>query len=220
MNVKMDSSWKKVLEGEFEKTYFQQLAEYVKSEYRNSTVFPQPTHIFRAFDACPYNQVKVVILGQDPYHGEGQANGLAFSVNEGVPFPPSLLNIYKEILADVGKPIPSTGGLERWSQQGVLLLNATLTVEAHKAGSHQGRGWEEFTDAVVTFLAEDKQDLVFLLWGAYAIKKGEMIDRNKHLVLEAPHPSPLSAHRGFFGCNHFSKANVYLQMAGKDPIEW
>lgn len=220
MNVKMDLSWKEVLSDEFKKDYFSDLADFVKTAYARGTVYPHPSHIFKAFDLCPVERVRVVILGQDPYHGPGQANGLAFSVNEGVPLPPSLLNIYKELEADIGKPIPSTGNLDHWAEQGVLLLNATLTVEAHLAGSHQGKGWEAFTDAVVAYLAEEKEDLVFLLWGAYALKKGAMIDPTKHLVLQAPHPSPLSAHRGFFGCRHFSKTNIYLQMQGKDPIEW
>lgn len=220
MNVKMDQSWKRRLESEFTQGYFQTLTEFVKKEYGHDQVFPHPSHIFRAFDACPFDDVKVVILGQDPYHGMNQAMGLSFSVNEGIAFPPSLLNIFKELNHDVGKPMPTSGDLSHWAVQGVLLLNATLTVRAGLAGSHQGRGWEQFTDKAIEVLSEQRDDIVFMLWGSYAQAKGKFIDRSKHLILESPHPSPLSAHRGFFGCGHFSKANVYLAMHGKEPIEW
>jgi len=220
MNVKIEDSWKKALEAEFSKEYFRKLAEFVKEEYKKFPVYPPPSRVFAAFDNCPVENVKVVILGQDPYHGPGQANGLAFSVSEEVDIPPSLQNIYKEIEDDTGKKMPSHGNLERWSKQGVLLLNATLTVRGGMAGSHQGHGWEEFTDAAVKYLAENKNNLVFLLWGAYAQKKGEFINRNKHLVLESSHPSPLSANKGFLGSRHFTKANAYLIMHNKDPIEW
>ena len=220
MAVRLDESWKKLLSDEFEKPYFLQLSEFVRQEYNTKDVFPPPKRIFSAFDAAPVEKVKVVILGQDPYHGPGQANGLCFSVNDGVAVPPSLVNIYKEIAADLEITPPSSGNLERWAQQGVLLLNATLTVRAHLAGSHQNKGWEEFTDAVIHLLAAEKENLVFMLWGSYAQKKGAFIDTNKHLVLKAPHPSPLSAHRGFLGCKHFSQANDYLWMNGKEPINW
>lgn len=220
MDVKLEQSWKEILKDEFGHRYFQELAEFVKSEYKRTTVFPPPKLIFAAFDACPIEQVKVVILGQDPYHGPGQANGLAFSVNDGVAVPPSLINIYKEIETDLGKPRPKSGNLERWAKQGVMLLNATLTVRAHQAGSHQKKGWEEFTDKVVNILNQHRNNLVFMLWGAYAQKKGQVIDTNRHLVLKAPHPSPLSAHTGFLGCKHFSKANDYLWMNGIEPVEW
>lgn len=220
MNVKIEDSWKKVLGEEFEKDYFRTLVDFVKREYASSQVFPPGNEIFAAFDATPFDRVKVVILGQDPYHGEHQANGLCFSVNDGIPFPPSLLNIFKEIKADIGTEIPSSGNLERWARQGVLLLNATLTVRAHEAASHQGHGWETFTDAVIAHLAATREHLVFLLWGSYAIKKGAFIDRSRHLVLTSPHPSPLSAHRGFFGNHHFSQANAYLSQHGEIPINW
>ncbi|MDN3670151.1 uracil-DNA glycosylase [Echinicola jeungdonensis] len=220
MNVKIEQSWKDKLNGEFEKPYFKSLIQFVKSEYQNKTIYPKGNDIFNAFEHCPFNKVKVVILGQDPYHGPGQAHGLSFSVPEGVPFPPSLLNIFKELKQDVGAEVPPNGNLERWADQGVLLLNATLTVEARKAGSHQRKGWEEFTDAVIHKLAEEKEGLVFLLWGAYARKKAAFISDKKHLKLHAPHPSPLSAHRGFLGCGHFSKANAYLKDKGMDEIKW
>lgn len=220
MNVTIEDSWKALLESEFTKPYFSQLTEFVKTEYTTHTVYPAPKNIFKAFDTTPVNHVKVVILGQDPYHGPGQANGLCFSVNPDVRFPPSLQNIFKELQADVGKPIPESGDLSHWAQQGVLMLNATLTVRARKAGSHQKKGWEEFTDAAIKLLSEHREDLVFMLWGRYAQNKGEVIDRSKHLVLEAAHPSPFSAHSGFFGCKHFSQANAYLSLHGKDPIEW
>jgi uracil-DNA glycosylase len=220
MEVKIEPSWKKVLSEEFEKPYFKKLAEFVKGEYKSKTVYPQPSRIFAAFNETPFDGVKVVILGQDPYHGANQANGLAFSVSEGIRTPPSLINIYKEIESDIGKKSPSSGNLERWAKQGVLLLNATLTVQAGNAGSHQHQGWEEFTDAVIKVLNEKKEHLVFMLWGSYAQKKGEHIDKQKHLVLEAPHPSPFSADRGFFGSRHFSQANAYLVMHDIEPINW
>lgn len=220
MEVKIAPSWKAHLSGEFEKPYFKQLIEFVKTEYLTQTVFPPGKEIFRAFDSCELEQVKVVILGQDPYHGVGQANGLCFSVREGVRNPPSLVNIFKEIHSDLGKPIPTSGDLGRWAEQGVLLLNATLTVRASTPGSHQNKGWENFTDAVIKTISDQTTNVVFLLWGAYAQKKGEIIDRSKHLVLMSPHPSPFSADRGFFGCKHFSKANAYLKSKGLKEIEW
>lgn len=221
MDVKIDASWKEVLEAEFEKDYFKHLTAFVKEEYAGTTpIYPPARLIFNAFDQCPFNDVKVVILGQDPYHGAGQANGLCFSVNKGVPFPPSLLNIFKEIENDLGTPIPQDGDLTRWSDQGVLLLNATLTVRASMAGSHQKRGWEEFTDAAIRELATRRENIVFILWGSYAQKKGAFIDRSRHLVLTSPHPSPLSAYQGFFGNHHFSTANRYLAEHGKSEIKW
>ena len=221
MDVKIDASWKEVLQPEFEKEYFTRLTSFVKEEYTGTTpIYPPARLIFNAFDHCPFNEVKVVILGQDPYHGAGQANGLCFSVNKGVPFPPSLLNIFKEIESDTGTPIPQDGDLTRWSDQGVLLLNATLTVRASQAGSHQKRGWEEFTDAAIRELANRRENIVFILWGSYAQKKGAFIDRDRHLVLTSPHPSPLSAYQGFFGNHHFSKANSYLVEHGKSAIIW
>jgi len=220
MEVKIAPSWKSHLSGEFEKLYFKQLIEFVKVEYLTQTIYPPGKEIFRAFDSCELEQVKVVILGQDPYHGAGQANGLCFSVRAGVRMPPSLVNIFKEIHADLGKPMPTSGDLGRWAEQGVLLLNATLTVRASSPGSHQNKGWETFTDEVIKTISDKRENLVFLLWGAYAQKKGEIIDRNKHLVLMSPHPSPFSADRGFFGCKHFSKANVYLKSKGLKEIDW
>ncbi len=221
MNVTLDSSWKKRLAGEFSQSYFAELVAFVKSEYKNEVVYPPPKYIFRAFDICPFEKVKVVILGQDPYHGAKQANGLCFAVSEDVALPPSLQNIFKEIESDFGKPlVHRSGDLSRWAEQGVLLLNATLTVRAHMAGSHQGRGWELFTDAAVRVLSEEREHLVFMLWGNYAKAKGAHIDRAKHLVLEASHPSPFSAANGFFGCKHFSKANDYLVSQGETPIDW
>lgn len=220
MNVKIERSWKEVLQREFEQDYFCNLVAFVKQEYASGTVFPPGNEIFAAFDATPFDRVKVVIIGQDPYHGERQANGLCFSVAEGIQFPPSLQNIFKEIHDDIGTEIPTSGDLTRWAKQGVLLLNATLTVRAHCAGSHQGKGWEIFTDAVIRHLAENREHLVFMLWGSYAIKKGAFIDRNRHCVLTSPHPSPLSAYRGFFGNHHFSKANAYLQSHSIEPIKW
>lgn len=220
MNIIIENSWKDILQDEFEKNYFKTLVNFIHSEYSTHKVFPPANLIFNAFDKCPLDEVKVVIIGQDPYHNLGQANGLCFSVNEGVKIPPSLLNIYKEIEEDLGKSIPTSGNLEHWSQQGVLLLNATLTVRAHTPGSHQGKGWEQFTDVVIDTLSKECSNLVFLLWGNYAQQKGKSIDANKHLVLKSPHPSPLSAHRGFFGNKHFSKANDYLIEHNKKPIEW
>lgn len=220
MDVRIEQSWKQHLMPEFDKPYFVNLTNFVRDEYRTKTIYPPAKLIFNAFDQCPFDEVEVVIVGQDPYHEPGQAHGLCFSVNDGVEIPPSLQNIYKEIHDDLGKPIPRSGNLERWARQGVLLLNATLTVQAHKAGSHQGKGWEEFTDAAIRHLANERENLVFILWGAYAQRKGENIDTNRHLVLKSPHPSPLSAHRGFFGNKHFSKANEYLVAHGKKPIDW
>lgn len=221
MDVRIDASWKEVLQKEFEKDYFTRLTSFVREEYAGTTpIYPPAKLIFNAFDHCPFNEVKVVILGQDPYHGVGQANGLCFSVNKGVTFPPSLMNIFKEIQSDLGTPIPQDGDLTRWSDQGVLLLNATLTVRASQAGSHQKRGWEEFTDAAIRELAERRENIVFILWGSYAQKKGAFIDRNRHLVLTSPHPSPLSAYQGFFGNHHFSRANRYLAEHGKKEIIW
>lgn len=220
MNVKIDASWNQELAVEWEKPYFVELTRFVRSEYQSRQVFPPGHQIFAAFDATPFPDVKVVILGQDPYHELGQANGLCFSVNEGVPFPPSLQNIFKEVHDDVGSPVPASGDLQRWARQGVLLLNATLTVRAHAAGSHQGKGWEEFTDEVIAHLSQHRENIVFILWGAFAIKKGARINRMKHLVLTSPHPSPLSAYRGFFGNHHFSQANAYLSQHGKTPIQW
>ncbi len=221
MSVKIESSWKEVLKEEFEKEYFRQLTEFVRNEYSGNTpIYPPARLIFNAFDHCPFDKVKVVILGQDPYHGAGQANGLCFSVNKGIQFPPSLMNIFKEIANDTGAPLPQDGDLTRWSDQGVLLLNATLTVRAAQAGSHQRRGWEEFTDAAIRHLASLRENIVFILWGSYAQKKGSFIDRGKHLVLTSPHPSPLSAYQGFFGNHHFSRANQYLKEHGKAPIIW
>ncbi len=219
-DIKIESSWKIRLAEEFEKPYFLPLIDFVRNEYRTNTVYPPGAEIFHAFDACSFDQVKVVIIGQDPYHGPGQANGLCFSVRDGIKMPPSLVNIFKEIKSDLGKPIPSTGNLERWSKQGVLLLNATLTVRASSPGSHQNKGWEVFTDAVIRKISEEKSNVVFLLWGSYAQKKGEVIDRSKHLVLMSAHPSPFSADRGFFGSRHFSKTNDYLKKNGIREIEW
>jgi uracil-DNA glycosylase len=220
MQVNIEPSWAEKLTGEFEKPYFAELVNFVKSEYAHHKVFPPGKLIFNAFEHCPFNEVKVVILGQDPYHGPGQAHGLCFSVPDGVAFPPSLQNIFKEIKDDLGTPIPKSGNLERWARQGVFLLNATLTVQAHQAGSHQNKGWETFTDKVIRLLAEQRDNLVFMLWGTYAQQKGKFIDPNRHLVLQSVHPSPLSAHRGFFGNHHFSKANEYLTKSGKTPVNW
>lgn len=221
MEIKIDNSWKEALKEEFTKEYFVRLTDFVRNEYKGATpIYPPARLIFNAFDHCPFNDVKVVILGQDPYHGAGQANGLCFSVNKGVPFPPSLNNIFKEIESDTGTPVPQDGDLTRWSDQGVLLLNATLTVRASQAGSHQKRGWEEFTDAAIRELATKRDNIVFILWGSYAQKKGAFIDRSRHLVLTSPHPSPLSAYQGFFGNHHFSKANEYLKEHGKETIIW
>ena len=221
MEVSIDPSWEKRLAGEFEQPYFAELAAFVRREYENGTVYPPPKRLFRAFDLCPFEKVKVCILGQDPYHGERQANGLAFAVDEVQAVPPSLQNIFKEIASDFGKPLVHTDGdLSRWAKQGVLLLNATLTVRAHQALSHQGRGWERFTDAVIRALSQEREHLVFMLWGNYAKQKGAHIDRSRHLVLEAAHPSPFSAANGFFGCKHFSRANEYLTAHGEAPIDW
>lgn len=220
MNVEIEASWKEQLQQEFEKAYFQKLTEFVRNEYRQHLVFPPGNLIFNAFNLCPFQEVKVVLIGQDPYHGPGQAHGLCFSVNDGVRFPPSLVNIFKEIKGDVGTEPPATGNLTRWAQQGVLLLNATLTVEAHRAGSHQKKGWETFTDAAIRALAEQREHLVFILWGAYAQKKGAFIDRDRHLVLTSAHPSPLSAYNGFFGNQHFSRTNAYLKANGQQEIVW
>ena len=220
MSVRIDDSWKVQLQPEFEQDYFRDLVNFVRSEYASNTVYPPGNQIFRAFDLSPFDTTKVIILGQDPYHEPGQAHGLCFSVDKGVPFPPSLQNIYKEIRDDIGTVVSSQGDLSDWAKQGVLLLNATLTVRAHQAGSHQNKGWERFTDAVIHRLAEQREHLVFILWGAYAQRKGAFIDKNKHLVLQSPHPSPLSAHRGFFGNRHFSTANRYLQEHGIEPIIW
>ena len=221
MEVRIEESWKRELKQEFSKEYFGRLAEFVKSEYKNSTVYPPPRFVFRAFDLTPFEKVKVVILGQDPYHGKGQANGLAFAVFRDIKLPPSLQNIYKELRDDLGVDISNkSGDLENWARQGVLMLNATLTVKAHTPGSHQNKGWEKFTDAVIKILSEKKSNLVFVLWGNYAQKKGEIIDESKHLVIKSPHPSPFSAYNGFFGSKPFSKCNIYLLANGIDPVEW
>ncbi len=219
--VRIEQSWRDVLGDEFSSAYFANLTAFVRAAYTASTtVYPPPRLIFNAFDRCPFPSVRVVILGQDPYHGVGQAHGLCFSVPDGVRIPPSLANVYRELHDDLGVVPPPSGNLERWADQGVLLLNATLTVRASEPGSHQGKGWERFTDAVVRALNDQREHLVFMLWGAYAKAKGEHIDRSKHLVLEAAHPSPYSAHSGFFGCRHFSKTNAYLQEQGHPPIVW
>lgn len=220
MNVKIEKSWQSKLQAEFEADYFKNLTLFVKSAHQSHKIFPPAAQIFRAFDLCPFDETRVVILGQDPYHGDGQANGLCFSVQEGTRMPPSLKNIFKEIQDDLGKGLPANGSLERWAKQGVLLLNATLTVQAHEAGSHQKQGWEAFTDAVVKALADQKESLVFILWGAYAQRKGEFIDESKHCVLKSAHPSPFAAHRGFFGNKHFSKTNAYLREKGFKEIDW
>jgi uracil-DNA glycosylase len=218
--VRIEPSWKEHLAPEFEKPYFKELTAFVKKEYENKTVYPPPKEIFRAFDLCPFDNVKVVILGQDPYHGPKQANGLAFAVHEGIRTPPSLQNIFKEIESDLKYPVSHDGDLSRWAKQGVLLLNATLTVRAGAAGSHQHVGWEQFTDAAIAALSREREHLVFMLWGNYAKQKGAVIDRTHHLVLEAAHPSPFAADKGFFGCKHFSKANAYLADHGEKPIDW
>ena len=220
MNVRIDESWRQVLQPEFDKPYFELLTNFVRNAYRTTQCFPPAGQIFRTFDLCPFNRVRVVIIGQDPYHDFNQAHGLCFSVQDGVRVPPSLENIYKELNRDLGKPIPTSGNLTHWAEQGVLLLNATLTVEAHRAGSHQGKGWEELTDAAIQALNNQRENVVFMLWGSYAQRKGQFIDRRRHLVLTAVHPSPLSAYRGFIGCGHFSQANAYLQQHGQTPINW
>jgi len=220
MDVKIANSWKLILCDEFSKVSFSNLVQFIRNEYTNHKIYPTGKLIFSAFDHCSFENLKVVILGQDPYHGPNQANGLCFSVNDGVKMPPSLVNIFKEINNDLNIPMPATGNLERWADQGVLLLNATLTVRSSSPGSHQNKGWEEFTDAVIRKISEENQDVVFLLWGAYAQRKGEIIDKNRHCVLESPHPSPFSADRGFFGCKHFSKTNQYLRNNGLKEINW
>lgn len=221
MQVSIEPSWKEALADEFDKPYFAELAAFVKDEYKTATVYPPPKFIFRAFELCPFDKVKVVILGQDPYHGPGQANGLSFAVAEGMRNPPSLQNIFKELESDLSEPVKNpSGDLSRWAEQGVLLLNATLTVRARSAGSHQNKGWEQFTDAVIRVLSEKREHLVFILWGNYAKQKGAHIDRARHLVIESPHPSPFAAHGGFFGSKPFSKTNAYLASHGLAPIEW
>lgn len=219
-DIKIESSWKNKLQDEFQKPYFVELTSFVREQYKTKVIYPPGKDIFKAFDECPFDQVRVVIIGQDPYHGAGQANGLCFSVHDGVPQPPSLKNIFKEIESDLGKPAPKSGNLERWAKQGVLLLNATLTVEANTPGSHQKKGWETFTDAVIKKVSDEKEHIVFILWGAYAQKKGQIIDAKKHCVLQSAHPSPFSVHNGFFGNKHFSKTNAYLKSVGKKEIDW
>lgn len=220
MNVRIADEWKALVGAEFDKEYFIRLTDFVRAEYTHHTIYPKGKNIFRAFDKCRPDDIKVVIIGQDPYHGPGQANGLCFSVGDGVPFPPSLQNIFKEVRDDIGVPMPASGDLDRWADQGVLLLNSVLTVRAGNAASHAGRGWEEFTDAVVGALARKYDHIVYMLWGAYAQRKGAIVDPSRNCVLRTVHPSPLSAHRGFFGCRHFSQANSYLQSVGKQPIAW
>ncbi|MBE6178625.1 MAG: uracil-DNA glycosylase [Rikenellaceae bacterium] len=220
MEVNIASDWKELLREEFDKPYFEELVQFVREEYATHRIYPRGSNIFRAFDKCPFEQLKVVIIGQDPYHGPGQANGLCFSVGDGVPFPPSLRNIFQEVASDIGTPIPASGNLDRWAEQGVLLLNAVLTVREHEAASHAGRGWEQFTDAVVRAIATRKEGIVYLLWGSYAQRKGAMADPARNCILKAVHPSPLSAYRGFLGCRHFSRANEYLLSQGKTPINW
>ena len=220
MDVKIEQSWKEKLASEFEKPYFSSLVQFVKNEYATKTVYPQGNRIFNAFEQTPFPSVKVVIIGQDPYHEPGQAHGLCFSVNDGIPLPPSLQNIYKELQDDLGIAPPVSGNLEHWAKQGVLLLNATLTVQAHRAGSHQNKGWEEFTDAVIHKIADEKEHVVFILWGSYAQKKGAFINPYKHLIIQSVHPSPLSVYRGFFGSKPFSKANAYLERTGQRLIRW
>jgi len=220
MNVKIEERWKEKLKKEFEKPYFERLTAFVRDEYKNHVVYPPGKEIFNAFDQCPFEKVKVVIIGQDPYHGKGQAHGLCFSVNKNIKIPPSLVNIFKEIKDDLGVEVPIHGNLENWAKQGVLLLNATLTVRARQPGSHQNKGWETFTDAAIRSLSENRENLVFLLWGSYAQRKGAVIDQSRHLVLKSAHPSPFSAQRGFFGNRHFSKANAYLKKHNIEPIHW
>ena len=220
MNVKIAEDWKALLADEFEQPYFAELVGFVREEYGSRQIFPRGTNIFRAFDKCPFDKLKVVIIGQDPYHGEGQANGLCFSVNDGVQFPPSLRNIFQEVESDTGAPVPTSGNLDRWAEQGVLLLNSVLTVRDHEAASHAGRGWERFTDAVVREIAARREGVVYMLWGSYAQRKGAIADPARNCILKAVHPSPLSAYRGFFGCRHFSQANDYLVAHGKEPIVW
>ncbi len=221
MQVKIEESWREVLQPQFDSVYFEMLTTFVRRAYQTTTVYPPGSKIFEAFNRTPFDKVKVVILGQDPYHGPNQAHGLCFSVQDGIQPPPSLINIYKELQKEYGVPVNMTNGnLTRWADQGVLLLNATLTVEAGKAGSHQSKGWETFTDAAIKALSDRREGLVFMLWGSYAQQKGRVIDRRKHLVLESSHPSPLSVYRGFDGCGHFKKANQYLQSRGQEPINW
>lgn len=220
MDVKISPDWKETLADEFGKSYFGDLVDFVKKEYLRARVYPQGKNIFRAFDKCPFDDLKVVIIGQDPYHGEGQANGLCFSVGDGIPFPPSLQNIFQEVHTDTGAPVPASGNLDRWAEQGVLLLNAVLTVRAHEAASHAGMGWERFTNAVVRAIAERKKNVVYMLWGSYAQKKASFVNPADNCILKTVHPSPLSAYRGFFGCRHFSQANAYLESVGKEPIKW
>ena len=221
MNVKIDPSWKEHLSEEFAKPYFIDLTNFVRQEYKTAICYPPGRLIFNAFNLCPFDKVKVVIIGQDPYHGPGQAHGLSFSVCDGVPFPPSLQNIFKEIQQDMGTPIPITGNLTRWAEQGVLLLNATLTVREHQPGSHQRHGWEQFTDAAIKALNAHRDNLVFILWGGYARSKASLIDASRHLVLQSAHPSPMSANKGgWFGNHHFSRANAYLVEHGQEPINW
>lgn len=220
MEVKISEDWKGILQPEFGKPYFRELTDFVRTEYASHRVFPRGRNIFRAFDKCPFDDLRVVIIGQDPYHGDGQANGLCFSVNDGVPFPPSLKNIFKEVHDDTGVPVPQSGNLDRWAEQGVLLLNAVLTVRAHEAASHAGHGWEQFTDAVVKAISERKDGVVYILWGSYAQKKGAIVNPWTNCILKSPHPSPLSAHNGFFGNKHFSRANEYLSSQGKQEIVW
>lgn len=220
MKVSLEPSWKEVLKEEFEKEYFKNLAEKVRQAYLSEAIFPPSQLVFNAFNLCPFDQVKVVIIGQDPYHGKGQAHGLCFSVQDGVAVPPSLRNIYKEIKDDLGTEVPTTGNLELWATQGVLLLNATLTVKEGTAGAHQGWGWEEFTDSAIKKVSQDNEGVVFMLWGKYAQNKSALIDDTKHLILKAPHPSPLSAHNGWFGSRHFSQANAYLVAHNKTPVKW
>ena len=219
-DVKIDPSWKTILQEEFENPYFTELIEFVKKEYSTTKIYPEGKNIFRAFELCPFDQVKVVIIGQDPYHGDKQANGLCFSVNDGITLPPSLQNIYKEIQTDLNVSPPPRGDLVNWAKQGVLLLNATLTVRANQAGSHQKKGWEQFTDAVIKAISDKKDKVVFILWGKYAQDKGQIIDQSKHYILKAAHPSPFSAYHGFFGCKHFSKTNQYLKSIGEKEIDW
>ncbi|MDE6490964.1 MAG: uracil-DNA glycosylase, partial [Muribaculaceae bacterium] len=220
MNVRIEPSWHSALNAIWTSTRFKELTDFVREQYRTRQIFPPAAKIFAAMDSCPFDKVKVVILGQDPYHDVGQANGLCFSVNPGQPLPPSLVNIFKEVHDDTGVPVPDNGDLSRWAQQGVLLLNTSLTVEAHRPASHSGRGWEELTDEAIIRLSRDRENIVFILWGAHAQKKAPLIDAGKHLILRAPHPSPLSAHRGFFGCRHFSRTNEYLVAHNQSPIQW
>lgn len=220
MDVRIAEDWKEILAPEFEKPYFKELTDFVREEYASRRIFPRARDIFRAFDKCPFEKLKAVIIGQDPYHGDGQANGLCFSVADGIPFPPSLQNIFQEVSSDLNRPVPVSGNLDRWAEQGVLLLNAVLTVRAHEAASHAGRGWETFTDAVVRAIAERKEGIVYLLWGSYAQRKGAIADPARNCILKAVHPSPLSAYRGFIGCRHFSQANAYLRSQGKEEIDW